>query len=76
MILNRLGDNISFMDALKLVYAWLSIVPSPKKSEPQQYFLDVDATKIMNKLSQRYEDLSADLNTVKTGCNGNVYVHI
>eukprot|EP01084_Bolivina_argentea_P292413 502689_1 len=68
-LIDKLSDNMSFMDTLKLQDAWSSIVPNPQKTEPKIYFLGDKEKEIMNKLYERFDDLSEDVNVVQKAFN-------
>ena len=69
-LIEKLGDSVSFMDALKLEDAWKSIVPEPEEPKAKIHFLGDKEKEIMNKLYERFDDLSQDVNVVQKAFNG------
>eukprot|EP01083_Nonionella_stella_P022756 62917_1 len=65
----KLGDNVPFMDVLRLEHAWLSIVPHPDKPEPHIHFLGEKEKEIITKICQRFDHLSEDINIVQKAFN-------
>ena len=73
-LIANLGDDVSFMDALKLEDAWKSMVPEPEQPKPQIYFLGDKEKDIMSKLYERFDDLSEDVNVIQKAFNGMTYM--
>eukprot|EP01083_Nonionella_stella_P315973 1143274_1 len=68
-LIAKLGD-VPFMHSKKFKDAWSTIVPVDERtSDVQIHFLGDDERQVMDKLYQRYSEISTDINTVQKANN-------